>query len=107
VSVIDLLQPYFPGMPHGTTIPAPSFREARTLEEHGLRRMELTLPIHLGTHLDAPSPFVAGARRSTRSGWTRSLARPCASLSRRGRTSQSRRATSSRSARWRRRGTRC
>lgn len=44
MSVIDLSQPYFPGMPHRTTIPAPSFREARTLEEHGLRCVELTLP---------------------------------------------------------------
>jgi kynurenine formamidase len=60
MSVIDLSQPYFPGMPHGTTIPAPSFREARTLKERGLRCVELTLPIHLRTHLDAPSPFVAG-----------------------------------------------
>jgi arylformamidase len=59
MTVIDLSQPYFPGMPHGSTIPAPSFREARTLEEHGLRCLELTLPIHLGTHLDAPSHFLA------------------------------------------------
>lgn len=58
-AVIDLSHPFYEGMPHATTIPAPSFRPVRTMEEHGLRCLELTLPIHLGTHLDAPAHFVA------------------------------------------------
>ncbi|WP_051580933.1 cyclase family protein [Pseudonocardia acaciae] len=58
-TVIDLSQAYYEGMPHATTIPAPSFRPVRTMEEHGLRCLELRMPIHLGTHLDAPSHFIA------------------------------------------------
>ena len=56
--IVDLSHPYQPGMPHGTTIPAPECREVRTLEKHGLRGMELTIATHLGTHLDAPSHFI-------------------------------------------------
>jgi arylformamidase len=57
-TIVDLSQRLEPGMPHGTTIPAPRFREVLTLEEHGLRCMELAIPTHLGTHLDAPSHFL-------------------------------------------------
>lgn len=59
MTVADLSHDYYPGMPHAGTIPAPAFREVRSIEEHGLRCMELTIPTHLGTHLDAPSHFVA------------------------------------------------
>lgn len=58
-TVADLSHAYYPGMPHAGTIPAPAFRTVRTLAEHGLRCMELSMPTHLGTHLDAPSHFVA------------------------------------------------
>ena len=54
----DLSHLYHKGMPHGGKIPAPAFREVLTLEEHGLRCMEMTLPTHVGTHLDAPSHFI-------------------------------------------------
>ena len=57
-AVADLSHDYYPGMPHAGTIPAPSFRAVRTLAEHGLRCMELTMPTHLGTHLDAPAHFI-------------------------------------------------
>lgn len=56
--LVDLSHELHTGMPHASTIPAPAFREVLTLEEHGLRCMELTLPIHVGTHLDAPSHFI-------------------------------------------------
>jgi len=56
--IADLSHLYQAGMPHAGKIPAPGFREVLTLEEHGLRCMELTLPIHVGTHLDAPSHFI-------------------------------------------------
>lgn len=56
--IVDLSHDYRPGMPHGTTIPEPSFLTARTLEEHGLRVMELRLPTHVGTHIDAPAHFI-------------------------------------------------
>lgn len=56
--VVDLSHDYRTGMPHGTTIPTPQFLISRTLEEHGLRVMELRLPTHVGTHLDAPSHFI-------------------------------------------------
>lgn len=58
-TIVDLSHDYYTGMPHAGTIPAPAFREVRHLEEHGLRCMELTIPTHLGTHIDAPSHFIA------------------------------------------------
>lgn len=59
MTVADLSHDYYPGMPHAGTIPEPAFREVRRIEEHGMRCMELTIPTHLGTHLDAPSHFIA------------------------------------------------
>lgn len=56
--VIDLSRPVEPGMPHARTIPEPRFRAVRTVAEHGIRCLELTLPTHIGTHLDAPSHFL-------------------------------------------------
>ena len=57
-SIADLSQPLYEGMPHATTIPAPRFETVRTMHDHGLRCMQLTLPTHCGTHLDAPSHFI-------------------------------------------------
>lgn len=57
-TVVDLSQPLYEGMPHATTIPEPRFESVRTMHDHGLRCMQLTLPTHCGTHLDAPSHFI-------------------------------------------------
>lgn len=57
-TIVDLSQPLYEGMPHATTIPAPRFETVRTMDDHGLRCMQLTLPTHCGTHLDAPSHFI-------------------------------------------------
>lgn len=57
-TVVDLSHPLYDGMPHATTIPEPRFDTVRTMDEHGLRCMQLTLPTHCGTHLDAPSHFL-------------------------------------------------
>ena len=57
--VVDLSQPFFDGMPHAATIPAPRFDTVRTIQDDGLRCQQLTLPTHCGTHLDAPSHFLA------------------------------------------------
>ncbi len=59
MTVLDLTHPLYQGMPHATTIPAPSFTPVRTMKEHGLRCTMLELPTHCGTHLDAPSHFLA------------------------------------------------
>jgi arylformamidase len=56
--VLDLSRPVEPGMPHARTIPEPRFRAVRTVAEHGIRVLELTLPTHIGTHLDAPSHYL-------------------------------------------------
>jgi kynurenine formamidase len=57
--VLDLSRPVEPGMPHARTIPEARFGEVRNFAEHGIRCMELTLPTHIGTHLDAPSHYIA------------------------------------------------
>lgn len=57
-ATVDLSHPLYDGMPHATTIPEPRFETVRTMDEHGLRCMQLTLPTHCGTHLDAPSHFL-------------------------------------------------
>lgn len=59
---VDLSHEYYTGMPHAGTIPPPAFREALRLPEDGLRCMELTIPTHLGTHIDAPSHFITDGR---------------------------------------------
>lgn len=56
--IIDLSRPVQPGMPHARTIPEARFAEVRTFAEHGIRCMEMTLPTHIGTHLDAPSHYI-------------------------------------------------
>ena len=61
-TVVDLSQPLYEGMPHATTIPEPRFESVRTMHDHGLRCMQLTLPTHCGTHLDAPSHFIQDGR---------------------------------------------
>jgi kynurenine formamidase len=56
--IVDLSRPVEPGMPHARTIPEARFREVRSFAEHGIRCLEMTLPTHIGTHLDAPSHYL-------------------------------------------------
>jgi len=53
-----------------------SGRPARS-REHGLRCLELTLPIHLGTHLDAPSHFLADGGTIDQVGLDTLVGPPC------------------------------
>lgn len=57
--VVDLSRPLEPGMPHARTIPPAEFTVVRSWSEHRMRAMRLDMPTHIGTHLDAPSHFVA------------------------------------------------
>jgi arylformamidase len=56
--IVDLSRPVEPGMPHARTIPEARFSEVRNFAEHGIRCLEMTLPTHIGTHLDAPSHYL-------------------------------------------------
>jgi kynurenine formamidase len=56
--LVDLSRPLEAGMPHARTIPAASFTQVRTWDEHHMRAMRLDMPTHIGTHLDAASHFV-------------------------------------------------
>ncbi|HEY0247630.1 MAG TPA: cyclase family protein [Gryllotalpicola sp.] len=56
--VVDLSHPIEPGMPHARTIPAAEIAATRTWQEHHMRALQISLPTHIGTHLDAPSHFV-------------------------------------------------
>ncbi|MET0456709.1 MAG: cyclase family protein [Mycobacterium sp.] len=56
--LVDLSRPLETSMPHARTIPAASFTQVRSWDEHHMRAMRLDMPTHIGTHLDAPSHFV-------------------------------------------------
>lgn len=56
--VVDLSHPIESGMPHARTIPAAEIVPARTWETHHMRALQISIPTHIGTHLDAPSHFV-------------------------------------------------
>lgn len=56
----DLSQCFGNGMPHASTIPAPSFRQVKSIERDGLSVTQLSVATHIGTHLDAPSHFIEG-----------------------------------------------
>ncbi|MBO0851872.1 MAG: cyclase family protein [Pseudonocardia sp.] len=56
--IVDLSRPVEPGMPHARTIPPARFSQVRNFVEHGIRCLELALPAHIGTHLDAPSHYI-------------------------------------------------
>lgn len=60
--IIDLSRPIEPGMPHARTIPDISITPTRTWDEHRMRALQISMPTHIGTHLDAPSHFVEGGR---------------------------------------------
>ena len=58
MTIFDLSHPIETGMPHARTIPAAEVVPSRTWEEHHMRALQLSIPTHIGTHLDAPSHFV-------------------------------------------------
>jgi kynurenine formamidase len=55
----DLSQTFQNGMPHAITIPAPSFQQIKSVAEHGLSVTQLALATHVGSHIDAPTHFMA------------------------------------------------
>ena len=57
----DLTMPISPGMLVNPDHFPPEITPYATLESHGWAARRLVLDSHLGTHLDAPSHFVAGA----------------------------------------------
>lgn len=57
--VKDLSQTYANGMPHAPTIPAPAFRQVKSVENDGYSVTELSVATHIGTHIDAPSHLLA------------------------------------------------
>jgi kynurenine formamidase len=56
--IVDLSRPVEAEMPHARSIPSARLTEVRSLAEHGIRCLEITLPTHIGTHLDAPSHYL-------------------------------------------------
>jgi len=56
----DLTMPIWPGMLANPDHFAPEITTYATLDSHGWEARRLVLDSHLGTHLDAPSHFVAG-----------------------------------------------
>ena len=53
--------PISPEMPSGPDHTTPTFFQYARLEDNGWAATQVTLSSHLGTHLDAPSHFIAGA----------------------------------------------
>jgi arylformamidase len=58
---IDLTLPISPGMPFNPDHFPPEITSYAAIETHGWRASRLLLDSHLGTHMDAPCHFVAGA----------------------------------------------
>lgn len=57
--VKDLSQTYANGMPHAPTIPPPTIRQVKSVENDGYSVTELSVATHVGTHIDAPSHLLA------------------------------------------------
>lgn len=57
----DLAHPVGPGAPRVATFPAPSVRKRMAMPEDPMSVTDLALCCHIGTHVDAPSHFIAGA----------------------------------------------
>jgi arylformamidase len=57
---IDLTMPITEGMPFNPDHFPPQIVAYASIETHGWRASRLVLDSHLGTHMDAPSHFVAG-----------------------------------------------
>ena len=58
--VLDISHPFRNGMARGSTIPAPSFTQIRSLERDGISVTDIHVASHVGTHMDAPAHFVLG-----------------------------------------------
>jgi kynurenine formamidase len=56
----DLTRPLHEGSDRAGRASAPALRSVMNLEEHPFAMSEMTLSSHVGTHLDAPSHFIAG-----------------------------------------------
>jgi arylformamidase len=62
MDIIDLSLPLTDGMPHFPGSPPMFIGEHQHFEEHGCRTSVVVMGNHAGTHLDAPSHFVADGR---------------------------------------------
>lgn len=60
MTVLDLSQSFANGMPHASTIPAPSFVPVKSVARDGMSVTQLSVATHIGTHLDAPAHFIEG-----------------------------------------------
>lgn len=60
--IIDLTHSLQEGMPVFPGMPEPRFRQAHSLVSDGFAEMSISLGTHTGTHIDAPSHVIAGAR---------------------------------------------
>lgn len=62
MSWIDLSQPLWEGSDRAGRASAPRFEPVLSIERDHFSMMKYTFVSHIGTHLDAPSHFVAGGR---------------------------------------------
>jgi arylformamidase len=58
--IYDLSVPLEPGLPTYDDEPGPELSALKTLERHGVQISLLRQGVHSGTHVDAPSHFIAG-----------------------------------------------
>ncbi len=56
----DLTQPIHGDIPHSAALPDPEIETLRDVETDGANVQRLSLPTHVGTHVDAPRHFVPG-----------------------------------------------
>lgn len=59
---VDCSQPFEVGMPKLSFVPEPEFEVLRELDGAGPKISRLHICTHLGTHVDAPSHFIAGGK---------------------------------------------
>jgi kynurenine formamidase len=59
---VDCSQPFEVGMPKLGFVPEPEFEVLRELDGAGPKISRLHICTHLGTHVDAPSHFIAGGK---------------------------------------------
>jgi arylformamidase len=60
--LLDISLPISTGMPIWPGDPFPTLEPVTTVERHGVRVSRLVLGTHTGTHVDAPSHFIAGGK---------------------------------------------
>lgn len=56
---INLSHPFYNGMPNPKSFTTPTFKNLYKLEEDHINVTEYTMTTHVGTHVDAPSHFIA------------------------------------------------